>query len=357
MMRGSIVCLALVCSFLGCASDGREASEPARIELVAESARRWTGLTMAPDGRLFVNFPRWSDDVPVSVAEVVDGEIRAWPDLERNAWKPGDDPADAFVCVQSVVHDGLDALWVLDPANPSFAGVVEGGPKLMRFDPDTGRLLRTYRYAAPIITGDSYLNDVRIDRARNVAYVTDSGDGALIVTDLGTGESRRLLDDHPSTEAQQIALEIGGAIWKRPDGSLPMVHADGIALSPDGMTLWFQALTARSLHRIDTALLRDAAASPESVAAGVETIPSTGSSDGLLADVLGRVYISALEHDAIRRFDPRTGALETVIADPRISWPDTFTRDTDGHVLFTTAQIHLGGGATEPFRIYRIIEP
>ncbi|KAF0095155.1 MAG: hypothetical protein E1N59_1201 [Puniceicoccaceae bacterium 5H] len=45
-----------------------------RLEEVATSQRQWTGLTVAQDGTLFVNYPRWSQDVPISVAKLVDGQ-------------------------------------------------------------------------------------------------------------------------------------------------------------------------------------------------------------------------------------------------------------------------------------------
>src|SRR5215204_597208 len=77
-----------------------------------------TGVTVAEDGRIFVNFPRWTEDAPVSVAEVTrDGGIRPYPDEAWNAWRnvKRDQimPGDHFVCVQSVVADGRGNLWVV----------------------------------------------------------------------------------------------------------------------------------------------------------------------------------------------------------------------------------------------------
>src|SRR6266576_4991701 len=74
-------------------------------------------------GRIFVNFPYWSDDQPLSVAEIVNGQPRAFPDDEWNKYavertrggEPGS-PESHFVCVQSVVVDDQDNLWILDPA-------------------------------------------------------------------------------------------------------------------------------------------------------------------------------------------------------------------------------------------------
>ena len=52
----------------------------ARLQLVASFEHQVTGVAVAPDGRIFVNFPRWTEDAPVSVAEVTgDGQVRPYP--------------------------------------------------------------------------------------------------------------------------------------------------------------------------------------------------------------------------------------------------------------------------------------
>jgi hypothetical protein len=86
----------------------------------------------------------------------------------------------------------------------------------------------------------------------------------------------------------------------------------------------------------------------------VGTAPAAA--DGLLFGLDKRLYISALEENAIKRFDPESHETEIVVQDPAIKWPDTFTRDAAGRIHFTTAQIHLGEEVTEPYRIFRIEE-
>jgi sugar lactone lactonase YvrE len=362
MKRVATLLYAVVIGTAGCtgAPDSKEES-PAQIGedtqpklvVVATSNRQWTGLTMSRDGRLFVNFPRWSPDVPLSVAEFVDGQPVPYPDMDRNSWSPEGNSDEQFVCVQSVVADEAGSLWVLDPASPGLAGVVENGAKLMQFDLSTNELVRVFRYIEPIIKPVSYLNDVRVDLEDNVAYITDSGDGAIVVTDLETGESRRLLDEHPSTQAEDVVLTIEGEPWL-PGGAKPQVHADGIALSPDRRVLYYQALTGRTLYRVATEALRDATLSAEELGERVEVMGTTGAADGLIFGADEKLYISALEESAIKRFDPETRDVEIVVQDEAIRWPDTFTRDAEGRILFTTAQIHLGPDVTEPFRIFRI---
>ena len=110
-------------------------------------------------GRVFVNFPNWSDQHSISVAEIVNGQPKPFPNEEWN--KPGI-AASHFVCVQSVVVDDQDNLWVLDPAAPKMQEIVKGGPKLVKIDLQANQVAQTITFGEDIATAKSYLNDVRI---------------------------------------------------------------------------------------------------------------------------------------------------------------------------------------------------
>jgi hypothetical protein len=83
-------------------------------EVASFPTQQVTGVTVSKTGRIFVNFPNWSDDHTISVAEIIDGQTKAFPNDDLNT--PG--PAGShFVCVQSVVIDAEDVLWILDPGS------------------------------------------------------------------------------------------------------------------------------------------------------------------------------------------------------------------------------------------------
>ena len=358
-MRHSIAVPLLVLFLTGCGGAPEEETaervviEPT-LEIVAESDRQWTGVAVAGDGRVFVNFPRWSPEVPISVAEVLAEETLApFPDQAWNSWTPDSDPASTFVCVQSVVGDGEGSLWVLDPANPWFAGVVPGGAKLVQIDIATGVVERVITFDQTVAPAGSYLNDVRIDHEHDAAYISESGMGALVVVDLVTGDSRRVLGEHSSTSAEDTVLVFAGEEWLLPDGSAPQVHADGIAYDRANDLVYYQALTGRTLHRIAGAALRDPALDDADLAAGVETVTQSGPSDGLLWDGADGVFISAIEDDAVKRWSPESG-VKTIISDPRIAWPDSFAVGSDGSLYITTSQIHRGPNPPEPYRVLRL---
>ncbi len=355
--RRSVISILVVAFFAGCAAPRQETPEaPAAPVLteVARSDRQWTGVAVSGEGRIFVNYPLWSAELPFAVGEVMpDGRVRAYPDERWNDWSPGKPPEDRFVCVQSVHVDRDDFLWVLDPANPWFRGVVENGPKLVRIDLASNEVVQVVRFGESVAPARSYLNDVRVDTEREIAYITDSGLGALVVVDLATGESRRLLEDHPSTKSEGVILTIEGREWLLPDGSGPQVHSDGIALDPEGRHVYYQALTGRSLYRIETSWLRDAAMAAPDLHAKVELVGATGAADGIAFGRDGYLYLTAIEEDAIKRVRPG-GEVEVVIQDPALAWPDSFAVGPDGALYVTTSQIHRGPEPGEPYRVFRL---
>ena len=323
------------------------------LKEVAHSENQWTGIAISKNKRIFVNFPRWSPSVTTSVAELLpSGELRDYPYRKINDWNSTLSPFDHFVCVQSVYIDKDNYLWILDPANPSFRGVVANGAKLLKVDLSTDEIIQKISFDPEIAPVNSYLYDVRVDTKRNIAYITDSGLGALIVVDLATGKSRRLLENHHSTKAEDITMVFDTGPWLRPDGSKPRVHSDGIALDPSGEYVYYQALTGRTLYRIAAEYLCDETLSETQLAEKVERVAESGAADGILFCPRGYIYLSAIEDNAIRRITPE-GKLETVIQDPRIKWADSFAFESGGDIYFTISQIHLGSSRQEPFKIYK----
>src|SRR6059058_1575904 len=100
-----------------------------------------TGVTVSHSGRIFVNFPKWGDEVTATVVELRDGPEVPFPSKEWNT-PDGDDDAQAFVSVQSVVVDPADRLWVLDTGSPMFQPTKPGGPKLVCVDLTTDEVVQ-----------------------------------------------------------------------------------------------------------------------------------------------------------------------------------------------------------------------
>jgi sugar lactone lactonase YvrE len=308
------------------------------LEQVAAFDHQVTGVTVSPEGRIFVNFPRWTDDAPVSVAEVLpDGSIKPYPDEKWNAWrnaKAGQMPVEEhFVCVQSVVA-AHGSLWVLDPGAPGNEKILPGAPKLVRIDLATDRVANVIAFPEDVALQGTYLNDIRFSPDGRTGYITDSGTrGAIIVVDLESGSASRALDGHASTQPESdVVVEVDGAPLRRPDGRQPMFASDGIALSNDGATLYYQALTGRTLYAVDTARL-----TPESAEPAVETVGTTHVADGMWMSRSDVLFITSPSDNAVKRWTGSTS--EIVVQDDRLRWPDTLSEGPNGAIYVTASHI------------------
>ena len=343
------------------------ASTGTRLQTVARFDHQVTGVTVSRDGRIFVNFPRWTEDAPVSVAEVLkDGTTRAFPDERWNAWRNARkdelNPREPWVCVQSVVADRQGNVWVLDAAAPAQGALVPMGPKLVKIDLATNRAVLTVPFDESIAPQGSYLNDVRFSPDGRHAYLTDSGaKGALVVVDLSTGRARRVLDGDPRTQPEKdVLVKADGRVLRRTDGRAVEFAADGIALSPDGATLYWQAIKGRTLYAVPTAALTDAALPPTQLAARVARVGENGPADGLLIGRDGRMYVTAPEDDAVKVRDSVSAPLRMWVKDAALRWPDTLAEGPDGAVYVTSSRIQdmnwfkPASGTALPTTLFRI---
>lgn len=314
-----------------------------RLQSVATFDHQVTGVTVAPDGRTFVNFPRWSEDTPVSVAELLsDGSIRPYPDEQWNGWRNarmGELAADKhFVCVQSVFADRRGSLWVVDPAAPNAEKTIKNGPKIVQIDLSTNKVKRVFPMSVEIAGAASYLNDIRIAPDGRFAYLTDSGTpGGLVVLSIATGQAWRVLSDDPSTQFEpSVTVETDGRPLRRPDGRQPLFNADSLALSTDGKLVYWQALTGRTLYRIETSAIQAADAAAR---ARPEKVATTEPADGLWTGDNDEIYLSSISDNAVKILNPANGSVRLLLADSRLRWPDTFSQGPDGAIYVTASHI------------------
>ena len=363
-----------------------------------------TGVTVSHKGRIFVNFPRWGDDVPFTVAEIVGGKAVAYPNAEVNDWpgrsKPNpnafaDRQADQahFVSVQSVVVDPDDRLWALDTGAPLLKNIVPDGPKLICVDLASNRIVKTILLPPASAGMNSYMNDVRFDlsvgergsqdpetavgskpapnpdapakdamhpaaarspsqasadQVYGTAYITDSsseGPNAIVVVDLATGKSFRRLNQHSSVISEDgfLMFAEGQPVYQTSPGYPPRpvkFAVDGIAISADGKTLYYCPINSTKLYAVSTEAMRDRSKSDAQVEATIRVVAGKMPSDGLESDSAGRVYLTDPVTDSIHRWDPQSGLTETLAHDPRLLWPDTLSMAEDGYLYVTSNQLH-----------------
>jgi sugar lactone lactonase YvrE len=319
-----------------------------------------TGVTVSHKGRIFVNFPKWGDDVSFTVAEIIaaEGKLVAYPDETINQTDPNDQAA-SLVSVQSVVVDPADRLWILDTGSPLFQPTKYGGPKLVCVNLETNQVIKKILFPQNVALSTTYLNDMRFDLSRGkegVAYITDSaqnGSNGIIVVDLASGESWRRLNDHPSTKPADIQtflpiVEGHAFVAKRQQeqeksGSVMLaadMGADGIAISATGERLYYCALASRKLYSVRTEALIDRSLDDRYVSQTVrDEGDKGGASDGLESDAEDRIYVTNYEHNSILRRNTE-GEWETIAHDSRLLWPDTLSLASDGYLYVTANQLH-----------------
>jgi sugar lactone lactonase YvrE len=338
------------------------ASKPAPKleELFGDNKYQLTGVAVSAKGRLFTNYPIWSPVHKYSVVEVTSKtDAKPYPNEDVNSWKDGEDGSRKFVSVQAVYVDDQDTLWVVDSANPGFAGVYQESDKLVRINLDTNKIERIYPMKG-IIDTHRYINDVRVDTKRQIAYMTNSNEGGIVIVDLKSGKVRMVLKGAPSTQTDpSYKFMIDGR--EVAIGGKPMkVNSDGIALTPDGEWLFFKPLTDDKLYKVKTADLHNAELKDSELTARVVDLGHFNVTDGMEFDKDGNLYMGDMEQNAIIKLSPKLERT-VLMTDARLVWPDSYAVSKDGYLYISTSQVHTAppfndgvNKRTLPYGLFRL---
>lgn len=338
------------------------------FEVVAAFDMWPSGIAVSRSGRIFVSLPRVAQPVAgPTLVEIRDGRPVAFPDDSVNDLGAAD-ATHRFTSIHGIRMTPGNRLFALDSGATSFDGCDPAATALYCIDLDRNAIVRRYTFAAGVVLPTSYLNDlvVEYDRgAAGTAYITDSGSqgpNAIVSIDLETGRSTRHLSGHPSVRGKSgdagFAISVHGETLAMPGA----VGADGIALSPDGKTLWWTPLSSYDLHCISTDVLANPKNTDVEIARAVVTLPEREfASDGLDCDREGRVYFTDITHDAIVRYIPSESRFERIAHDARLVWPDAVVLGPDRILYVTASQLnlapafHAGEDLREtPFALYRM---
>ena len=317
---------------------------PPTLELVAQSSYQWTGVAVSPSGRIFVCFPTWGNHPDYHVGEILSGEVYPYRDLENQA---------SFICVQSVVADETNTLWVLDNGKREGAPVDPSGAKLLMVNLTTNEIVRTYTFPADVVLPDSAMNDVRVDNKRGVAYLTDSGHGGIVVLNLASGASWRALTDIPEVRANLTAIYFPTGLFTK------LANTDGLELSEDRKELYFSSLGSDILYSVPTAALLDETLSvaqrqKQIKAINVQNVPTDG-----MVRRRDALYMGALSNEGIWEFFPdepnvmEAGAILNLGKD--IRWADSFALASDDSIYFTTSAVNYPVEQQPPYELYRMV--
>ncbi|QNT79003.1 L-dopachrome tautomerase-related protein [Entomobacter blattae] len=314
------------------------------IEVATSSNRIWNGVTTTPDGRIFVTFPQ-VEGPGTQLAQIsgntVSPSIVPFPSA---AWNnpPNDNPLQGFLHVTDARVGPDGALWVLDSGIRT--GIysqqgdipiqrVEGGPRLFKFNIDN---LQEMHYDVIDFTdyteSDSALTNFRLNG--DTVIITDSGHPGLIVHNLKTDDTSRVLDRanaticHPKMVGSRNLSEINPQL-----NTLGVRHLE---ISPDGKTVYFQTACG-SMNKIATHWLTDDVSDDERVQ-HIEKFADTPFTGGTAIDSAGNLYISDITNSSIIKYTPE-GIPSIVIQDPQLSWVANMWIDGKGNLWLPASQL------------------
>jgi sugar lactone lactonase YvrE len=304
------------------------------LEVVADVEKPPGNIAVSESGRIFFTFhPEAQPEI--KLAELVNGKPTPYPNAEFQKSEKG---TPHFDTVLSVRIDRQNRLWALDYANHA-----TGQPRLLAFDLNTNQIAHQYDFPSDIAGLGSMLNDFNIDPEGQKIYIAESSifkkTPAIIVYDITAKKARRLLENHPSVQAEPFIarlpgrdMVIFGIFTIRPG-------VDSIALDKKGEWLYYAAVTSSNLYRIKTADLNDQSLTADSLAAKVETFAPKTMSDGISMDLDGNVYITDMEHSAILALG-QDRKLKTLLKDERLRWPDGLSFGPDNWLYMTCSSLH-----------------
>jgi sugar lactone lactonase YvrE len=344
---GVVICLALL-SWAEAAPTATSSSGIS-FDVAAELAQGPGHITVTPRGAIIISLHQFFEH-EMRVARVyADGSLR---------------PFAAAADLNSVLGlqaDPRGTVWLLDNA-------MRGGERrrLVGWHEADDRLVADIDLTSASVQG-SFLNDLAVDAERQVAFIADpatGADAAILVVDLSNGESRRLLQGHPSVVPDDIDLIIDGSPVriKKAEGDVfrPRVGVNPIALDAKAEWLYFGPMHGLAMYRVRTADLLDETLTSTELARRVERWSDKPISDGISIDEAGNLYLGELAANAIGVISA-DGRYQRQLADPRLSWIDAFSFGPDGYLysvanqLHRTAVLNAGDDITEsPFLILRI---
>ncbi|MGB0372614.1 MAG: L-dopachrome tautomerase-related protein [Opitutales bacterium] len=349
-MKGYLFCLCILFASLG-------RGEPA-VEVLAELSSRPGNPAVGPDGTVYFSMHPF-DGPTFKTMRLDNGSAIPFPNEAISK---------SFAAVIGIQADAKGRVWILD------MGSETSSPKLFAWDTTLDDLYKVIYLPKEVLVANSFVQDFALDEKRGKAYIADMSRGgmidasepAIIVVDLETGISRRLLQSHPALQpapGKVMIAEGTPATFTDTEGAHhPLeIGLNPIAIDAQNEWVYFSTIHPGSLYRVPAAALANENLRPSQLIDLIEKFASKPTSDGIAADGHGRVYITNLEDNAISVAD--ASGTKIWIQDERFVWPDGVYVAPDGSVVATINQLNRAApfnkgvdGAEKPYYLVRISE-
>jgi sugar lactone lactonase YvrE len=328
-----------------------------QVTVLCELQQRPGNPAVGPDGTVYFSMHPF-DNPEYKIMRLEKGHAVPYPDNEVSKGLV------AVIGIQTT-RDGI--LWWLDMGNEAVS------PKLVGWDTRANRLKAVHVIPREACVANSFLQDFAIDEQRNKAFIADmsragmidESQPAIVVLDLATGQTRRLLQGHRLFQPGGKPLVAEGKIMRTTDEK-GVVHEvklglNPIAIDPENKWVYFASMSPGSLYRVSASILGDFSKSEDAIEKVIEMYAQKPSSDGIAVGENGRVYITNVDQSAISIADTSGTRLWT--NDSRLIWPDGLYIAPDGSVVATVNQLNRAPAfndgnsrAKKPFLLVRFSE-
>ena len=307
------------------------------LELVFELPIEPAGMTISPKGDFLFSL-RQEEKALNRVVEVSkSGETKPFP--TSSIAQAAKDEVLTLDGVRGIQTDSDGIVWMVDNGRRN-----ELPPKIVAWDYARKKLNRVINLVTPSILSSSVPDDIALDPSAPFLYISDPTNGnecGLIVVDLTTGLTRRVLQGHPSVmPVEGLDLVVDGVKieTRRLDGSVadPVGGVCPMILDRKGEWLYFGPLRSNRLYRIKTEHLKNSSLSAVKLAGLVEQYSDKPICAGITMDSKGNIYVSDLSQKAIGLIPSKTKKYQKLVSDPRFLWPGGLCFGIDGRLYFYT---------------------
>lgn len=333
-------------------------AEPSTYDIVAQLNQGPGNVTVTEKGRVILSQHQFYEP-SYSVVELKGTDtLVPFPNAALN-----DRNGQSDLKLDSVlgIRASGDIVWMLD--NGMRSGVP---PKLVAWDTKIDRLHRVIYLPSPITPKDQFVNDFAIDPIHRRIFISDPAGGSnagLIVVNLDTGTSRRVLQGHVSVVPENIDLVIDGRPIQVKDaqGNLFRPHIGVNPITEDLHNEWvyFGPMHGNSLYRIKAAELADEKIDDDTLSRRVERYAGKPISDGISIDQDGNIYLGELAENAIGVITPDR-KYRRISQCPKLSWVDSFSFGPQGRLYAVVNKLHqsatLNGGESSSKPPYLLVQ-
>jgi hypothetical protein len=338
--------------------------QPIQPEIVARLPFSVGNIAFTPDNQIiFSHHPFYAPDIRVAKL-TSPTTFEPFPNAEWNTPRKGTDHyLDNVLGLRS---DENGVVWMIDMGFRTHIT-----PKLVGWNTRTNKLERIYYMPEPVTRSGSQPQDLVIDQKHRKFYIADEdigpgGDGsqsAIIIIDMDSGYTRRVLEGDHSTIPEDVPLNFDGKDLTFPgkDGKpvIIKVGCDGITMDMNSEWLYYGPLSGHSLYRIRVEDLNNEKLTPAQLSSKVVRYSDKPNNGGLSIDYKGNIYLTEIENKSVGLITPGRKYYK-IASDPDMVWPDGISYSLDGYMYVSASQVsaaaifHDGKAEnTTPYLIYR----